>query len=106
MIVARQGGEAIKRLTGVHRYAGEEAMQLPLAVSITDSLQQGFDAFFAFLPNILAFLVILLVGFIVARLIKAIVTKGLQKLKVDQKLDESDARQYVDRVMPDASPSN
>ncbi|MBA2764611.1 MAG: mechanosensitive ion channel [Thermoleophilaceae bacterium] len=76
------------------------------AVDIGGSLQEGFDKFFAFLPNLLAFLVILLVGFIVARLVKAIVTKALEKLGVDQKLQESDASQYVERVMPGASPSN
>jgi hypothetical protein len=73
---------------------------------VGDSLQQGFDQFFAFLPNILAFLVILLVGYFVARIVKAIVTKALEKLGVDRKLGESDASQYVERVMPGASPSN
>ena len=81
-------------------------MSLPLAVDVGNSLQQGFDKFFAFLPNLLAFLVILLVGFIVAKLVKAIVTKALEKLGVDQKLQESDASQYVERVMPGASPAN
>jgi len=79
---------------------------VPLAVSISDSLQQGLDQFFAFLPNILAFIVILLVGFLVAKLVKALVTKALEKVGVDQKLQESDASQYVERVMPGASPSN
>ena len=79
---------------------------MPFAVDVGDSLQQGFDQFFAFLPNLLAFLVILVVGYFVAKLVKAIVAKALDKLGVDKKLNESDARQYVDRVMPGASPSN
>ncbi|HEV2075041.1 MAG TPA: hypothetical protein VGR10_02270, partial [Thermoleophilaceae bacterium] len=70
------------------------------AVSIGDSLQQAFDSFFAFLPNILAFLAILLVGYVVAKLVKAIVRKGLEKIGVDHKLQESDPSQYVDRVLP------
>ena len=45
-------------------------MSLFPAVSIGDSLQQGFDAFFAFLPNLLAFIVIVVVGYFVAKLIK------------------------------------
>ena len=81
-------------------------MSLPFAVDVGDSLQQGFDQFFAFLPNLLAFLVILVVGYFVAKIVKAIVAKALDKLGVDKKLNESDARQYVDRVMPGASPSN
>ena len=58
-------------------------MSLIPAVSIGDSLQQGFDAFFAFLPNLLAFVVILVIGYFVAKLVKAAVTKGLQKLGMD-----------------------
>jgi hypothetical protein len=76
------------------------------AVDIGGSLQEGFDQFFAFLPNLLAFLVILVVGYFVAKVIKAIISKALEKLGVDRRLNESSARQYVDRVMPDASPSN
>ena len=76
------------------------------AVDVGGSLQQGFDKFFAFLPNLLAFLVILLVGYVVAKLVKTVVTKALEKLGVDQKLHESDASQYVERVSPGASPSN
>ncbi len=76
------------------------------ALKISDSIQTGLDAFFGFLPNLLAFLVILVIGYLVAKVIKAIVRKALEKLGVDQKLQESDASQYVERVMPDASPAN
>ena len=81
-------------------------MSLIPAVSIGDSLQQGFDAFFAFLPNLLAFLVILVIGYFVAKLVKAAATKGLQKLGMDRALRDSQAGQYVDRVTPGASPSS
>ena len=40
--------------------------ELMAAVEISDSVQQGLDAFFGFLPNLLAFLVILAVGFLYA----------------------------------------
>ncbi len=75
------------------------------AISIGDSLQKAFDAFFAFLPNILAFLVILIIGYIVAKIIKAIITKVLQSAGLDKQLQESDANQYVEKVIPGASPS-
>jgi hypothetical protein len=81
-------------------------LSIPFAVDVGDSLQQGFDQFFAFLPNILAFLVILVVGYLVAKLVKTVVAKVLDKLGVDRKLHESDASQYVERVMPEASPAN
>src|SRR5215204_1316883 len=76
------------------------------ALKIVDSLQTGFDAFFAFLPNLLAFLVILVVGFVIAKIVSAVVRKVAQKAGLDKALHESDAKQYVDRVMPDASPSS
>src|SRR5688572_29349978 len=78
----------------------------PVAVTLGDSVQQALDTLFAFIPNLIAFVVILIVGYFVAKLIAAIVRKALEKLGLDRRLNESDARQYVDRVMPDASPSN
>ena len=37
-----------------------------------NSVQQGFNAFFAFLTNILGFLVILLIGFVIAKVVHAV----------------------------------
>ena len=71
-----------------------------------NSVQQAFDGFFAFLPNLLGFLVLLLVGFIVAKIVAAIVRKALDKMGLDRRLHESDARKYVEQVMPGASVSN
>ena len=81
-------------------------MQLPLAVSIGDSLQGAFDAFFEFVPNLIAFVVILVIGYFVAKIVAAIARKVLENLGLDKALHESDASQYVERVMPDASPSS
>ena len=75
------------------------------AIKVSDSIQQGIDAFFAFVPNLIAFLVILVIGYFLAKIVSAIVRKALQKLGLDKALHESDAKQYVDRISPDASPS-
>ena len=80
-------------------------MSLPLAVSVGDSLQQGFDSFFGFLPNLLGFLVILVIGYIVARIVKGIVAKLLERVGLDKALHSSDAGQYVEKVSPGASPA-
>ena len=80
-------------------------MSIAPAVSIGDSLQQGFDAFFAFLPNLLAFVVIVIVGLIIARIIRTLVAKGLEKLGMDRALHESEGGKYVEKVSPGASPS-
>ena len=61
-------------------------MSSSVAVNIGDGLQQGLNAFFAFLPNLIGFLVILIVGYIVAKIVKGIVAKLLQKAGLDRAL--------------------
>jgi hypothetical protein len=75
------------------------------AVNVGDSLQQAFDSFFGFLPNLLGFLIILVVGYIVARVVKGILTKVLEKVGLDRALHSGQTGQYVERLSPNASPS-
>jgi hypothetical protein len=75
------------------------------AVKIGDSLQQGLDSFFGFLPNLLGFLVILFVGYIVARIVKGVLSKVLDKVGLDRALHSGQTGQYVEKVSPGASPS-
>jgi hypothetical protein len=76
-----------------------------LAVSIGDSLQQGFDELFAFLPRLLGFLIILAIGYIVARVVRTVVTRVLNGVGVDRALHTGAAGQYVNRVAPNVQPS-
>ncbi len=79
---------------------------MPLAaVKFADSIQQGLNSFIGFIPNVIGFLIILLIGWIIARIVRTLVTKGLQAVKVDETLHRSDAGQYVERVSPGASPA-
>jgi hypothetical protein len=80
-------------------------MSLIGAVSVGDSLQQGLNGFFGFLPNLLGFLVILFIGYIVARVVKGILTKLLQKVGLDKALHSGQTGQYVEKLSPGASPS-
>jgi hypothetical protein len=75
------------------------------AVHIGNSIQQALDRFFGYLPNILGFLVILVVGFIVARVVKKILDKALEKAKIDETLQNSKAGGFVDKVSPGGRPS-
>lgn len=75
-------------------------------MNIGQSFQRATDGFFGFLPNLLGFLLLLVVGYIVARVVATVVRKVLQKVGLDRQLHESDANKYVERVMPNASPSN
>ena len=75
-------------------------------MDIGNSFQNATDGFFAFLPNLLGFLVILLVGYVVAKVVSAVVRKLLQKVGLDHHLHDSDANKYVERILPGASPAN
>jgi len=75
-------------------------------MDIGNSFQNATDGFFAFLPNLLGFLVILLIGYVVAKVVAAVVRKLLQKVGLDKHLHESEANKYVERILPGASPAN
>src|ERR687890_1394690 len=75
------------------------------AVKISDSLQQGLDSLFGFIPNLIGFLLILIVGYFVARIVKTVVSKLLDKVGLDDHLHSGQTGEYVEKVSPGASPS-
>jgi Conserved TM helix len=75
------------------------------SLSISSSLQEGFNSFFGFIPNLIGFLLILLVGWLIAKVVRTLVTKGLESLGLDKALHESPAGEYVEKFSPGASPS-
>ena len=81
-------------------------MSVTAAVNIGDSVQEGLDAFFAFLPKLLGFLIILAIGYVVARVVKTIVTKALQAVGVDRALHSGSIGEHVNKVAPDVKPSS
>ena len=75
------------------------------SIDISESLQQGLDSFFGFIPNLIGFLVILLVGWVIAKVVRTAVSKGLESVGLDRALHESDTGEYVEKVSPGARPS-
>ena len=75
------------------------------AVHIAQSLQRGLDSLIGFIPNLLGCLVILLIGYLVARLVKLLVDKLLSTVGLDRALRGSQAGAYVERMSPGARPS-
>jgi len=65
---------------------------------IKNSFQNTLDGIFGFLPNLLGCVLLLIVGFIIAKVVAGIVRKVLQKVGLDKQLRESDASKYVDKV--------
>jgi Conserved TM helix len=75
------------------------------AVDISESLQRGIDDLIGFLPRLIGFLLILLIGYLVAKALQKVVTLALEKVGTDRALESGSTGTYVQRVMPDASPS-
>ncbi len=74
-------------------------------MDVGGSFNRAWEGFFGFLPNLLGFLVLLLVGYVVARLVATAAQKLLEKTGVDSKLRQSDANRYVEMVVSGARPS-
>ena len=75
-------------------------------MDIDDSVQRFFDKLFEFLPNLLGALLLLLVGFIIAKVLQGVVKKLLQKIGIDEKLRSSEANRYIEGVLPGSSVSS
>lgn len=58
------------------------------------------------MPNLLGFLLILTIGYIIATVVAGIARKVLDKMGVDRHLQSSTAHSYVDRIMPGARAAN
>jgi hypothetical protein len=75
------------------------------AVHIADSLQRALNSLIGFIPNLIGCLVILLIGYVIARVVMLAVTKLLEKVGLDRALSGSPAGSYVERASPGARPS-
>jgi Conserved TM helix len=75
------------------------------AVEISESIQQGIDDLVGFLPRLVGFLLILLIGYLVAKALQKGVALALEKVGTDRALASGSTATYVERVVPDTSPS-
>ena len=76
------------------------------AVNVGDSLQTALDSFFGFLPRLLGFLVVLAIGWVIAKVVKSLVAKALEKVGLDRALHTGSTARHVHRVAPNTSPSS
>ena len=70
------------------------------AIQVRDSVQRGMNNFFAFLPRLLGFLVVLLVGYVIARVVKGVLVRVLDKVGIDRALHTGSTGSYVNRIAP------
>ena len=76
------------------------------AVEVGDSLQRGLDNLIGFLPNLIGFVIILAIGYVIARVVKGIVTKLLENVGTDRAIHSGSTGEYVNRVAPGFRPSS
>lgn len=74
-------------------------------MNIKSSFQTALDNLIGFLPNLIGCLVLLVVGYVVAKVAATVVRKVLERFGLDHHLRSSDANKYVDKVLPGASPT-
>ena len=74
-----------------------------IVASIGDSVERGFDTFFLWLPRLFAFLVILLIGYIVAKIVAGLIGRLLHRAGFDRTLHSGQAGQWIRKVS--SSPS-
>ena len=73
--------------------------------NILTSLQSAFTTFVDYLPQLIGALIVLLVGYIIAKVLDKVITKGLQKARLDHRLSTNSGGRYVEKVSPQGSPS-
>lgn len=66
--------------------------------NVTQASQRGLDNFFAFLPQLVGAIVILLIGWLIAVVLKNLVAKALQTARFDSALLDSSAGDFITRV--------
>lgn len=72
---------------------------------VLGSLQSGFTQFVNYLPQLIGALLVLLIGYIIARILKGILNKVLAKSKIDEKLGSSGGGKFAAQISPDGKPS-
>lgn len=78
---------------------------MPGGFSFLQPLQTAFTTLLNYLPQIIGALVVLVIGYIVARVLRSIITKLLRKAKLDDKLTDGKGGEYVARFSPQGSPA-
>jgi Conserved TM helix len=68
-----------------------------------DKLENGFQGFFDFLPNLIGFLAVLIIGYFVAKIIARVITRLLHRSGLDRRLTEGQGGQYVAKLTPSPS---
>ncbi len=73
--------------------------------NVLQSLQNAFTTFMNYLPSVIGALLVLIIGYVIVRLIRAGISRLLHKIRVDEKLTHGQGGEYVARFSPKGRPS-
>ncbi len=63
-----------------------------------DKIENGFTAIFAFIPELIAALIVLIIGYFVAKIVAGVISRLLHRAGADRALTQGQGGQYVSRV--------
>jgi hypothetical protein len=69
-----------------------------IALSIGDSVERGFDTFFTWLPSLIGALVILLIGYIVAKVVGNLLARVLERAGLDRTTLSGQTGEWIRKV--------
>ena len=73
---------------------------------MVESLQQGLTTFFNYVPQLIGAIVILIIGYIVAKVLQAVVTRLLGSLGFEGWMEKGGIKQFFDRAQTRQTPSS
>lgn len=76
---------------------------VPMQVDVGQTFEDAVQAIIDFIPRLLLFLLILVIGWIIARLLRTIVRKVLQRLRFDQAVQRGGLGRALENTRYDAS---
>jgi hypothetical protein len=78
-------------------------MTAPLALDLETPVREGFTTFATFVPKFLGFLVILLVGYVLAKFVSKLVDKVLERAGFDRAVERGGIKKALSKSQYDAS---
>ena len=78
-------------------------MPVPLAVDLETPVRNGLSSFATFVPRFLGFLIILIIGYFIAKLLAKLVDKGLEKAGFDRAVERGGIKKALAGSSFDAS---
>jgi small-conductance mechanosensitive channel len=74
-------------------------------VNILQSLQNALSTFLEYIPQLFGAIIILVIGYIVARILKAVVSRILQGIGFDSWMERGGIKQFLDRAQTRETPA-